>query len=182
MRETQLSADLPEADILVSNDVSRAVPYGWPIACPSCWGTRCRRVVAAAHAGWRGTALQRGSDRGRPTSSGLRLRGRRTLLRPSVPVSAPDAYEVGDAVRQRSSRPDSTRAELDRWFLSRDGERPHLDMWQANTDQLASAGVPTGRIHCLRACTRSHPQWFFSYRGEGERSGRMVAAIRAGSL
>lgn len=177
----QLSDDVPEADILVSNDVSRAVTVRVADCVPILLGDPVQGVVAAAHAGWRGTALRVAAtavDRLR-ADFGSRPQN---LVAAIGPCIGPDAYEVGEAVREQFVASGFDRAELERWFLSRDGVRPHLDMWRANTDQLASAGVPAGRIHCLGACTRANPEWFFSYRGEGERSGRMVSAIRAGSL
>ena len=98
------------------------------------------------------------------------------------PCIGADAYEVGDAVREQFRQAGHGAQALDRWFTRRDQARPHLDLWLANTEQLVAAGVQEHRIHCLRACTRSHPAWFFSHRGEGAGTGRMVAAIRAGSL
>ena len=170
---------MPDADILVSNDVSRAVTVRIADCAPVLIGDPSLGVVAAVHAGWRGTGQ-------RAAMAGVaRLRqafGSRPehLVAAIGPCIGPDAYEVGDNVRDEFEAAGFAAAELDRWFIRHGGARPHLDMWQANVDQLHAAGVPGTRIHCLRGCTRTHPDWFFSHRGEGERSGRMVAAIRAG--
>ena len=46
----------------------------------------------------------------------------------------------------------------DRWWL---------DLWAANADQLAAAGVPPGAILSPRLCTGCRRDLFFSYRKEG---------------
>lgn len=42
-----------------------------------------------------------------------------------------------------------------------------LDLWTANADQLAAAGVPRSAIHIPRLCTGCRRDRFFSYRMEG---------------
>jgi copper oxidase (laccase) domain-containing protein len=42
-----------------------------------------------------------------------------------------------------------------------------LDLWTANADQLAEAGVPPGAILSPRLCTGCRRDLFFSYRKEG---------------
>jgi hypothetical protein len=49
-------------------------------------------------------------------------------------------------------------------------ERPGrwwLDLWAANADQLAAAGVSPGAILSPRLCTGCRRDLFFSYRKEG---------------
>ena len=46
-------------------------------------------------------------------------------------------------------------------------ERWSLDLWTANADQLAEAGVPPGAILSPRLCTGCRRDLFFSYRKEG---------------
>jgi copper oxidase (laccase) domain-containing protein len=70
-------------------------------------------------------------------------------------------------------------AAIDRWFSRKPGRRPHLDLWRANIDQLAEAGVPAANIHVSGLCTRTHSEAFHSYRASGSAAGRMAAVIRA---
>ncbi|MNY54922.1 hypothetical protein D3C86_1908510 [compost metagenome] len=50
-----------------------------------------------------------------------------------------------------------------------------MDLQEANRQLLAAAGV--GAIHVSGLCTHCDAALFFSYRRDGERSGRMLAAI-----
>ena len=47
---------------------------------------------------------------------------------------------------------------------------------------LEAAGMMAGAIHVARFCTVDHPGTCFSYRREGEGTGRMVATIRLASV
>ena len=173
--------EIPDADILISNDVSRAVTVRVADCVPLLIGDPALGVVAAAHAGWRGTAAGVAPVAVDRLSEEFGSRAA-NLIVAIGPCIGPDVYEVGDSVRDAFGAAGFDAREIGRWFPERDGRPPHLDLWQANIDQLTSAGVRPSNIHCLRGCTRSHPDWFFSYRGEGERAGRLVAGIRAGAV
>jgi hypothetical protein len=178
---TALPAAPPGADIVVSNDVSLAVTVRVADCVPLLLGDPSLGVVAAAHAGWRGTAA-------RVAGVAVECLAEEFGSRPGNLVAAigpcigPEAYEVGESVRAAFRAADHDAVSVDRWFLPRDHQRLHLDLWRANIDQLVEAGVRASNIHCLRGCTWSHPQWFHSHRRDADRAGRMVAAIRPGSL
>jgi copper oxidase (laccase) domain-containing protein len=59
---------------------------------------------------------------------------------------------------------------------SRPGHR-YLDLQQAIGLQLSAAGVPSTQTWFADLCTACHPQWFYSYRREGIRSGRMLNVV-----
>jgi hypothetical protein len=171
----------PDADVLISNDVSRAVCVRVADCTPVLLGDPTTGVVAAVHAGWRGTAVgvALAAVSALVRDFGVRPENLVAAIGPSI---CADAYEVGDAIREQFRQAGHGPRALERWFSRPDAGAPHLDLWLANSDQLVAAGLQERRVHCLRACTRSHPGWFFSHRGEGAGTGRMVAAIRAGSL
>jgi copper oxidase (laccase) domain-containing protein len=62
-----------------------------------------------------------------------------------------------------------------RWTTPGEPGKWRLDLWQANADQLAAAGVPAGAILNPRLCTACRNDLFFSYRREGP--GRSIATI-----
>ncbi len=50
----------------------------------------------------------------------------------------------------------------------------YLDLQRANLLQLEVAGIPRHQIWAANLCTACHPEWFYSYRREGNRTGRML--------
>lgn len=53
----------------------------------------------------------------------------------------------------------------------------YLDLQQAILLQLWAAGVPSTQVWSANLCTACHPEWFYSYRREGPRSGRMLNVV-----
>ena len=52
-----------------------------------------------------------------------------------------------------------------------------LDLWRANRDQLIDAGVPEQSVYVAELCTACNPNAFYSYRRDGNGTGRMVGFI-----
>ncbi len=133
---------------------------------------RRRRVVAAVHAGWRGTAagivgvaLETMRERFGSTPEDVAA-----AIGPSI---GPCCYETGEEVRSRFVEAFAYGAEL---FTGR-----HLDLWEANRRQLVEGGVREGAISVLAACTSctrtAEGMRFFSHRAESGRTGRMMGLI-----
>lgn len=57
-----------------------------------------------------------------------------------------------------------------------------LDLWEANRVLFLEKGIPPENIAVAAVCTADHPEWFFSHRRDGARTGRMAGWIRAGKL
>jgi polyphenol oxidase len=109
----------------------------------------------------------------------MRGLGAREMVAAVGPCIGMDAFEVGPEVAaefRRLSGP--SRCEQ----LIRPGraDRLHLDLGAAIRRQLEDGGVR--EIELCGRCTVSEPEWFFSHRRDGLRSGRMAAVIgcRAG--
>ena len=83
-------------------------------------------------------------------------------------------YEVDDA----SAEPFLSQFAPDAavYRPSRLGHR-YLDLQRAIRLQLCAAGVPSAQVWSAELCTACHPQWFYSYRREGPRSGRMLNVV-----
>jgi len=131
-----------------------------------------RRVIAAAHAGWRGTAA-------RILRRTVELLVREWDVDPRQIVAAigpgigPCCYEVGAEVAalfEESVRRPST------------GGKVFLDLIEANRRELLETGVRPGQIDVANLCTRCCCAEFFSYRAQPGETGRMrnVIGIRAG--
>lgn len=88
------------------------------------------------------------------------------LVAAIAPSIGPCCYEVREDVAGE------WRARHGERHLLRQGERTVLDLWGAIRDQFEHAGVRPDRIDLAGVCTRCHPELFFSYRRDGERTGR----------
>ena len=123
-------------------------------------------AVAAAHAGWRGTAKNAAGE----AVSALRRLGAdpatlRAWLGPSI---GPCCYEVGGEVAAQFAG-DFVRAGC--------GGGYRLDLRAVNVAQLSDAGVPRSAISVHPACTKCGGEGFASWRRDGAKAGRMIALI-----
>ncbi len=127
------------------------------------------RVVAAAHAGWRGAAagVVRRTVEQVVSEGGVEARDLAAAIGPHIGVCC---MEVGDDVADRFAQPGIVLRRPD-W------PKPHLDLGAANRAQLADAGVPPERVEVSTLCTRCRPDLFHSYRRDGEKAGRMLSLI-----
>jgi YfiH family protein len=181
VRAEDFSADAvtarPEADAIVSN-APRAVLVVQVADCVPMLIVAPRwHVAGAVHAGWRGTVAGIG---GATVEVFRREFGAEAsdLIVAMGPSIGACCYEVGSEVLDAFRAAGASDAELGRWFSRSSDGALRLDLWQANYDQLVTAGVPATQIHQSRLCTQTHADVFESYRANGTRAGRMAAAIR----
>jgi hypothetical protein len=126
-------------------------------------------AIAAVHAGWRGTAQ-------RAVQAAVAALRDRYGVDPAAMVAAigPSirgcCYQVGDeviaAIEDLPDRGACAEHRPDGW---------RLDLQEANRQLLVEAKV--GRIDVSGHCTACDRDRYFSYRRDGARSGRMLAAI-----
>jgi YfiH family protein len=128
-----------------------------------------RKVVAAVHAGWRGTAQN-------IVSKTIQCMTEEFGTEPSDlfagigPSISPEIYEVGVEVWKQ----------FETTFyhpISGKDDKRLLDLWSANFHDLINAGVPAGQIEIARICTLADPVHFFSARRDGAKTGRMATGI-----
>ena len=125
-------------------------------------------ALAVAHAGWRGTAQDvPGVAVAALRALGARPERLRVTIAPSI---GPCCYEVDEPVLRelRAAFPEL----WERWVVPARPGHVMLDLWAANEDLLARAGVDRARIDNARVCTACRRDVFYSYR-KGDR-GRLV--------
>lgn len=167
----------PRADILVSDDAEVALAVQVADCVPLLLADPVTGAVAAAHAGWRGTALDVAGTAVAALVSefGARASDLRVAQGPSI---GPCCYTVGEELLDEFGR-GGYAEDATRWFSTDGDGRLRLDLWLANRDQLLRAGVLPENISQARLCTASHPGVFPSYRRDGRGTGRIAAVIRA---
>ena len=160
------------------------------------------RVVAAFHAGWRGT-LARIVERGVGTMRmefGSRPKDLVAAVGPSI---GPCCFAVGEEVRSEFESQfayvaklfsevydsDPVREKYPMLFLtarapghSNIGPQIHLDLWEANRRQLLDAGLREKAISVVGECTacarfKNGRRKYFSHRAEHGYTGRMLSVI-----
>jgi len=128
-----------------------------------------RRLVGAAHAGWRGTAAGVAAR----AVEALVAHGSRPedLLAALGPGIGPCCYEVGDELREAFGPPGAG------FFRPGPNGRPHLDVRAANVRQLQDAGLRPESLYHVADCTRCHADRYHSYRRDGTAAGRMISFV-----
>ena len=130
-------------------------------------------VIAAAHAGWRGTV-------GRIANAVVEEMCRQgakaeRILAAMGPSICQDCFEVGDEVVDAFKK---ARFDLGS-IMQRHATtgKAHIDLRAANRDVLIAADVPAGNIVMSSHCSRCEHDRFFSARRLGTASGRTLTAI-----
>jgi polyphenol oxidase len=158
---------------------------------------RKRRVVAAFHAGWRGTVkriVEAGVGRMR-LEYGSRPEDLTAAIGPGIGACC---YAVGDEVLSSFESQftyagelfhevydtDPVRTKYPMLFLtqrapghSNIGPSLHVDLVEANRRQLLAAGLKARAIYSTGGCTSCHRHLFFSHRASQGNAGRMMSVI-----
>lgn len=162
---------VPCADAIVTRHPGQMLTIRTADCVPVLLSSEDGRVVAAAHAGWRGiVAGVVGATVGQMRDQhGL---APATLTAAVGPHMRVERFEVGEEVAAAFTEADLADA------VRRDlGPKPHVDMQAAVLTQLTRAAVPADRIDLTDRCTWRDAEAFYSYRREGAPTGRMAAVI-----
>lgn len=160
-----------QGDALITRESGRPIGVFVADCVPILLEDRRTGAVAAIHAGWRGTAsrIVQEAIKALTVRYGSRPGDLVAAIGPSIGACC---YQVGrEVVEALSSLPTPSTIVHDV------PEGPKVDLQEANRQLLAELGI--GTIHVSGLCTACDPSLFFSYRRDGERSGRMLAAIEA---
>ncbi len=192
------AATAPQADAAISSHAGLFLGIQTADCVPILLADPRRHVVAAVHAGWRGTLARIVVK----TLGRMRLEfgtNPEDVLAALGPAIGPCCYEVGPEVTQAFLGQFAHAAE---WFegpferLS-SGEEPNplpwltmmppghelppervrLDLRSANRRQLVDAGMRPRNIAVSALCTSCRTDLFFSYRKEGPATGRMMSVV-----
>lgn len=132
-----------------------------------------RRVVAALHAGWKGTA------------GGIARKGIETMvnlfdgkpgdiLAAIGPAIGPCCYEVDEPVAEAFRKQGS---DFESFATRESAEKWRLDLVEANRLQLLRAGIHERNLEVSSLCVSCARDLFFSYRRDGGETGRQMGFI-----
>ena len=125
-----------------------------------------KRVIAATHAGWRGTILE--IARNTVNSMVKRFKSDPSYIYVGIgPSIGPCCYEVGREVIREAPKD---------LIKTRNG-KSYFDLWEANKSQLIKAGISASNIEVSGICTHCKSDTFFSSRAGGGITGRFGAGI-----
>lgn len=169
------AGERPKADAMVTATPGIALGVLTADCAPVLFADEQARVVAAAHAGWRG-ALSGVVEAAIEAMEGLGAK-RERILAAVGPCIGPDAYEVGPEFQAQFLDRDSASA---RFFTSPNmNGRPHFDLSGYVGYRLRQAEV--ANAVALGVCTYARNEDFFSYRRTRSRQepdyGRQISAI-----
>jgi YfiH family protein len=164
------AGELGEGDALITATQGVTLSIRTADCVPLLFADPVRRVVAATHAGWRGTALRiaTATVEKMVLEFGSEAKDIRVAIGPAI---GPCCYEVSEDVAKQFS------AHLPGWQAG----KARLDLASINRSQLLLAGLAPANIDAPVYCTRCDPRSrFHSFRRDGQASGRMhaVAGIR----
>lgn len=169
---TEQNRRLDDADAIITDEPGVCIGVSTADCIPVLVCDPIRRVSAAIHAGWRGTAarivaLTLADLRDRLGCVPARMHA---VIGPGI---SPEAFEVGDEVYEAFSAADFPMDII----ATRRGAKWHIDLPVANFLQLEKAGLRLEHIRMSGICTFGNPDLFFSARRLGIRSGRIFNGI-----
>lgn len=133
-------------------------------------------LVAAIHAGWRGTCARIVEKTLSELKNKFKILGEgfQAVIGPGISL---ESFEVGDEVYEAFRGEGFPMERIARRFPAAAGEKWHIDLWECNRQQLLSQGIPETQIQVAGVCTYKNPDQFFSARRLGIRSGRILSGI-----
>jgi YfiH family protein len=167
-----------EADGLMTNEKGMLLGVQTADCVPVLLVDTEKRVVAAFHAGWRGTVariVEQGVGR-MQVDFGSKTKDLRASVGPAIGACC---FEVGEEVLAAFEGEFGYASDL---FSGVSGGKGHVDLHEANRRQLLDAGLSGSAISVLgecTACTRvgDGRRKYFSYRAEKGVTGRMMSVI-----
>ena len=145
-------------------------------------------ALGLAHAGWRGTVQKITLKLLRKMKTEFDSDPRQ-MTAGIGPGICQNCYEVGPEVANEfQNKFDDTENYLfeilgdkhnvsigsESSLIDHDKPKWHLDLRQANQTQLIREGMPKKNIEISQYCTFEHEKWFYSYRREGLKTGRIA--------
>jgi len=165
---------IPATDGMITNEPEICLFVMGADCVPILFFDRKKKVIGAAHSGWKGTVTKIAAEVVRKMQETYHS-SPSDIVVAIGPSIGPCCYKVGGEVMEAVLRHFGTT----NGFISFENEdfAPMLDLWTANKTQLLEIGVPEENIEIAGLCTQcNHDEFFSSRYGKGI-TGRFGAGI-----
>jgi YfiH family protein len=163
--------ELMETDALITKERGICIAVMSADCVPILLFDRKNKVIAAVHAGWRGT-VARILDLTLQEMKKVYGTAGEDIVAGIGPSVSQDSYEVGEEVVEAVINVFDRSHQL---MIPQPNNKAKLDLWKANEFQLLDFGVNPARIEISNLCTVKNNTNFFSAR-KGD-AGRFAAGI-----
>lgn len=161
-------SDFTDIDALVTNEKGVAIVTHSADCCLVGFYDKSKRVIAAAHAGWRGTVKQivRNTVIMMKQKYGSNPQDISAIIAPCVLKCC---YEVDQPVFEVFKK--SQAFCMEKIFFPKDNGKYMLDLAEANRQALNDSGIPDTNIDITDICTNCNSEDFHSHRATGGKRG-----------
>lgn len=168
------SEALEGVDAVITHEEGLCIGVSTADCIPLLYFDAQHRVVAAVHAGWRGTVsgIARKTLLMMQEVYGTKSENLQVVVGPGISARA---FEVGEEVVEafRNAGFDMERIH----HINPQTQKSHLDLWEANVGLLVKVGVRRENVHVSGICTYTSHEAYFSARRLGIHSGRIFTGI-----
>lgn len=169
VRRVNTFGEVPDTDAVITSEKGLCIAVKTADCIPILMYDVRKYLVAAVHAGWRGTV-------GRIVEKTLRQMGSRAedlhaIIGPGI---SEESFEVGDEVYEQFLQADFPMQRLARRYPSFDGERWHINLKDANRWMLEQNGIKDIVVSDVDTMMNLH---YYSARRETINTGRIINGI-----
>lgn len=164
---------LEDKDALISSLDNVIIGINTADCVPILFYDPCSGIIAAAHAGWKGT-VNKIADKTLSAilSLGGDIESIRVIIGPSI---CRDCFEVGDELAEIFYNEGFPMGYIS--HKNPHTNKWHIDLWKANEWLLVKGGIFPNNINISAACTKCNPAEYFSARTCSINSGRIFTGI-----
>lgn len=160
-------SDIYDTDGLISNIKGSALIVFSADCTPILFYNEEKQVIAAVHAGWRGSVLKIASKCVELMEEKFNCNPEKTFVAMG-PSIGPCCFEFGPDAPDIFGKEYVKEAENDKYLV---------DLWKYNYDLLTNCKIPCENIDLSKVCTVCHSDKYYSYRTTKDKTGRQGAII-----
>lgn len=166
--------DYDDIDGLITNMTGVALVTQFADCVPLLFFDPKKRVIAASHAGWKGTVLEIGKETVLKMSQEFESNPQDILV-VIAPSICQKCYEVDDLVINELNKINYLKT--DDIYYKKPNGKYQLNLHEANRQILMNAGIKSENITVTDLCTNCHPDLFHSHRATKGERGNNAAII-----